>query len=398
MDTYDAVVAGGGPAGSAFAITLAAAGRSVAVLDRGASPGLRSVDVLPPEVRPVLAELGVWERFRSAGHRPAPGILAAWGRAEPVAHDHIRNCFGEGWHVDRRRFADMLLDAAGAAGAIVWPATRVTRASEGAFRGGPGRGGPGHDRPGHGRGSHGEGGRGGGGLGRGCDGGGWHVDAVTDGRAIGLHAGYFVEATGRAASLTRLPAAKATACDRLVGVLATVEPSCTGGPTDHRMLVEASANGWWYSARLPDARSIVTWMTDPDVRERCPGTLGDLWHRELDGTLHTRLRVPGGTGCGVGVVAANSWVRRAACGRRLAVGDAAAAYDPLSGHGVLRALRTGQLAAAAVVAAQDGSAGALDRYADGVAEQFGRYVRLRRGFYRGEHRWPDSLFWRRRQA
>jgi flavin-dependent dehydrogenase len=82
----------------------------------------------------------------------------------------------------------------------------------------------------------------------------------------------------------------------------------------------------------------------------------------------------------------------------VAVGDAAASYDPLSGQGVIRALQTGLSAAVAVMAAQDGRVHALDDYADGVAEDFRQYLRLRQEYYRAEQRWPASTFWRRRHA
>jgi len=366
MDRYDAIVVGGGPAGGAFAITLAAAGRSVAVLDRSSSPGLRVADVLQPEIRPTLVELGVWESFRSDGHLITPGMLSAWGQAEPVAQDHIRNCYGDGWHIDRRRFADMLLERAHAVGAKVLRATRVTRLT-------PLTDGPHNDQ-------------------------GWHVEAMIDGHRIAMNAAYIVEATGSAASLTRLPTATATIHDRLVAVLATVEPPRAGDRTDHRMLLEATENGWWYSAEAPRAGLMVAWMTAPEPTDRHADSLSERWHRELESAPHTRLRVPPTAAPRVRVVAAKSWLRRAAHGRWLAVGDAAAAYDPLSGQGVVTALRSGQDAAVAVVADQAGSKNALEGYADGVAEQFRRYLRLRREFYRREHRWPDSPFWQYRRA
>src|SRR5437588_1072449 len=132
MERLDAVVVGGGPAASAFAITLAAARRSVAVLDwsAGAAPG-RGGDVLPPDVRPVLEELGVWDRFRADGHLPSPGAVSVWGGIDPIPADHIWNPYGDAWHVDRDRFDGLLRAAAERAGATVHGAHRVTGATEG---------------------------------------------------------------------------------------------------------------------------------------------------------------------------------------------------------------------------------------------------------------------------
>jgi flavin-dependent dehydrogenase len=360
MEKFDAVVVGGGPAGSAFAITLAAAGQSVAVLDRSTPPGSRSGDVLPPEVRPVLEQLGVWDRFRSDGHVASPGLLAAWGQEEAVSQDFIWRPYGEGWQVDRRRFDEMLLRAAEAAGAVVHRTTRATTC-----------------------------------LHRGQ---GWHVEAATDGSDLRLDAAFLVEASGRGSTLTGSPAARRTVYDRLVGVVATVERSLGEGSVDQRLLLEATQNGWWYSAPVPGPWLVVAWMTDPDLRGKAAGRLRDLWHHELDRAPHTRARVPPTALVRIGVVAANSCCRRAARGRWLAVGDAAAAYDPLSGQGVVRALDMGQSAAAAVIAAQVDTTPALDDYADAVARDFRRYLWLRRESYGAERRWPNSPFWKRRQV
>lgn len=331
----------------------------MAVLDRRRR-FLRAGDVLPPSVRPVLEELGVWERFQADGHVASPGILTAWGEHEPRAQDFIWSPYGEGWHVDRRRFDEMLAGAADRAGALVYQATRATRADP-----------------------RGEG---------------WRVEAEREGEAIRLDADFLVEATGRAASLTRREAVRSRAYDRLVAAVASIEAPAGAGWTDPRMLVEASENGWWYSAPVPGARMVVAWMTDPDINAMTAGGLQDLWLRELGGARHTHARVPPGTVADPRVVGARSCRRRAAEGRWLAAGDAAAAYDPLSGEGVMRALQTGRGAAGAVVATQAGDPGALDAYAELVDEDFRRYLRLRTEYYHREERWSGSAFWKRRHS
>ena len=359
MERLDAVVVGGGPAASAFAITLAAARRSVAVLDwsAGAAPG-RGGDVLPPDVRPVLEDLGVWHRFRADGHLPSPGVLTVWGGDDLVPADHIWNPYGDAWHVDRDRLDGMLRSAAEAAGAAVHRALRVTRATEGAD--------------------------------------GWEVEAHSRGGTMRFGADYLVHATGRSSFPTQPPVPARTAVDHLVGLVVTVEavPGADGlGP---RLLVEATEHGWWYSAPIPGRRLVVAYLTDPDLGRVVSGSLRDRWRHELGRTVHTRTRVPADAVPTPRVVAASSGCRRAAGDRWLAVGDAATGYDPLSGQGVVRALQTGRAAAAAVIAAQAGRALALDDYADAVADDFGRYLRLRQEYYGAERRWPASPFWARR--
>ena len=361
MDRLDAVVVGGGPAGSAFAITLAAAGRAVAVLDRraGAAPG-RGGDVLPPEVRPVLEELGVWDRFRADGHLPTPGMVSVWGGTDPVPADHIWNPYGDAWHVDRERFDGLLRAAAERAGATVHGPHRVTGATGGAE--------------------------------------GWEVDYLAVGATERLRADFLVQATGRSLFPSHPAAPSRTAVDHLVGLVATFDVAPGLDDFGPRMLLEATENGWWYSAPIPGQRLVVAHMTDSDLGRDRSDPIRAHWRHDLGATVHTGARVPAHAAPTPRVVAANSGCRRAAVAARrwLAVGDAASSYDPLSGQGIIHALRTGQAAARSVIATQAGRTSALEDYADAVAEEFRRYLRLRREYYSTERRWPASPFWLRR--
>jgi len=353
------IVAGAGPAGSACAIALAAAGRDVALIDRP-RPFVRGGDVLPPEVRPVLEELGVWERFRADGHVVSPGVLIAWGQEEPVAQDYIWSAHGNGWHVDRRRFDAMLAQAAARAGAVVHRATRATAAE------------PRHA--------------------------GWRVVLERGAQAFAVDAEFLVDATGRAASLSPRTVAPTRAHDRLVGVVVLSSEPVGDRWSDPRMLVEATPSGWWYSAVLPGAGAVIAWMTDPEPRALGARDVRELWRRELRQALHTRERLARASDGEPRVVVARSCRRRAAHGRWMAVGDAACAFDPLSGRGVMRALETGVSAAAAVVATADARGSPLDRYAGAVEADFERFLQLQAAYYSEEGRWPHAPFWKRRRS
>ena len=83
--------------------------------------------------------------------------------------------------------------------------------------------------------------------------------------------------------------------------------------------------------------------------------------------------------------------------RWLAVGDAAAAYDPISAQGIHKALSDGLQAAEAIAAVLEGDTQQLDEYRSSVAARFDNYLSVRNYFYGQEQRWPNSPFWRRRQ-
>lgn len=357
----DVVVLGGGPAGSATALALARAGRSVAVLERSRYESPRVGEALPPEVRQPLSELGVWEPFRTAGHLESPGIAVAWGRAELYDHDFLVNPYGPGWHVDRRGFDAMLAVAAEAAGAEVLTGSRPI----------------GCDR---------------------CAGSTWRLKALVDGVPRVWHAAALVDATGRSASPVRRLGGHRIAWDRLVGLVGLVPAVADGSNRDRRTLVEAVAAGWWYSALLPDGRQVATFLTDADWLPAGLDARRASWHRWLQQAPQTRGRL-GAVSPDIGlrvVSACSARLQDVAGPGWLAVGDAALSFDPLSAQGVAWALESGLAAARALDASFRGEWGALDDYAHRVGVEFRDYLRARADYYGRERRWPDSPFWRRR--
>jgi 2-polyprenyl-6-methoxyphenol hydroxylase-like FAD-dependent oxidoreductase len=130
---YAAVVAGGGPAGSAASLALARLGRRVLLVDSGNSTPAVG-EALPPVGRALLGELGLLDGFLRQGHAPSHGNASAWGSDTLATHDFLFGLHGHGWHLDRARFDAGLRDAARAAGADVLSPARVAgaeRTSEG---------------------------------------------------------------------------------------------------------------------------------------------------------------------------------------------------------------------------------------------------------------------------
>jgi flavin-dependent dehydrogenase len=172
--------------------------------------------------------------------------------------------------------------------------------------------------------------------------------------------------------------------------------SQAGAPAE--FCIEAVPDGWWYASPLPSGRSVVAYMTDADLLPR--GGLAALRETWRAGLRRSRLAAafqspdesvnlvtrPAGGGIR-NEIAGENWI---------AIGDAAAAYDPICGLGVPAALAKG-IAAARLLASGPSRAAALKAYVEAERDAFSGYLAGRRHVYgRVRGRFGDRFFWRRR--
>ena len=368
MECAHVAVVGGGPAGTAAALTLVKAGLSVVLVERSRYGGERMGETLPPAARPLLAGLGVWNAFME--HRPVavPATIAVWGSGTPYSNDTIFNPYGCGWHIDRLRFDAMLAEEAQARGARLWRNMRVTecaRAQDGS----------------------------------------WHLTACSTDESVGevrrLQTAFLVEAVGRASLSGGLSAQPRNQYDRLVGLVQFYSDPAREEVRDGCTWIESCERGWWYSVALPGSKAVTTFLTDADLLDGGgrPGWL-TTWNRALAQAAHTQSRISAwksnGPPC---LVSASTTFRpHSASKHQVLAGDAVSARDPLSGQGLCHALQGGVEAAQAVCAALAGDADALKEYAARQKVGFATYLSERAYFYGCEQRWSNAPFWQRRQV
>ena len=148
----------------------------------------------------------------------------------------------------------------------------------------------------------------------------------------------------------------------------------------------------------PTVSEVPGHMTDADIYAGARKQSANYWLRQLERTTHTRARVESCVPAfDLRIIAANtSRLDRVANGNWLAIGDAAMAFDPLSGQGVSKALQSGLRAAGSIDQYLTGNTSALRDYAMAAEQDFDGYLLTRRIFYSREQRWPQSAFWQRR--
>ena len=352
----DLAIVGGGPAGSAAALTLRrhAPGLSVQVLEAGDYTSARPGEVLPALARSLLDQLGVLPAFEAAGFVVGRAVAAAWADPDLAEKHSIFSARGPGWHLDRARFDRLLADAAAAAGARLRTGTAVRSAVP--------------------------------------DGEGWRL-LLANGDEVAACA--VVWATGRSWRLARSLDAQVRVHDELVALGHFFE----GVEGDHRTIIEARSEGWWYSADLPGQRRIICCMTDPAVARTLELRTDAGWWRAFEATWHMASLVSDKASAGpIEVRSAGTVTLEPAAGRRwVAAGDTLFAADPLSSRGLVHALRSGVLAAYAAMDMLDGrEAESLRRYAMMRDHGFTGYARSLAGHYAAAARWPDAPFWQRR--
>jgi len=349
MTEFDIAIIGGGPAGSAAALTLLRYSKlRPVVIERSAYDGWRVGETLSPGVVPLLAYLGAEQVLADHGQRRAYATSAAWGSPDVVSRDFLFTGGGDAWHLDRNRFDASLAQLVRERGGTVLTGTSVHKVEPG-----------------------------------------WVINGE-------IHARYVIDATGRHASFARTQGAHATADDHLTGLVAVFEG---GEDSQTATLVEAVEDGWWYSARLPDHRTVVAFMTDADVVRAGHLHEQDAWLERLGETRPTRLRivnaqlVQGPVACPahsqtLEPVAGEGWI---------AAGEAAAGFDPLSSMGIGYAIASGIQAARVAASSLGGNTDHARVYASDVTQHYRAYLAKRQAYYQLEKRWPDSPFWERRR-
>jgi flavin-dependent dehydrogenase len=359
MTTPRIIVAGAGPAGLAAGLELSSRGFAVTVCAARDSGRVAPGETLPASSRAALEHIGVWPLLCSDDCLALRGepILQAWGSPDLAPHPGTA---APAWHICRRRFDATLLDKAMGRGVRVLRETTVIEVSTDAD---------------------------------GCE----VLLRGPDGQRQALRGDYLIDATGRRALVARAMGA----CSRPGSALVAVRTlwrdvaECLPG-----LMIESHPLGWAYAAPVPGGRIAAAILTDRDL---LPRPVNSVWWRSIlrDSFPHIAARLTGCEAMGrPTATAAHDGLTTLVMGERwIAVGDAAATFDPLASCGIPFAIGSAIYAARAVETALRGTPDKARTAYECAVARYCQPVRHRLlETYAAETRWPASPFWRRRHS
>lgn len=357
----DVIILGGGPAGSAAALTLKKINNyDIIVIEKSNYDELKIGETIQPECRPLLKHLGVWESFVNDDHLPSNGTSAIWGSNEINYNDFIFNAHGYGWHLDRTRFENMLACEAIKTGVNVLTRTSFTASKKLS-----------DDK--------------------------WLIECKTDEESLlEIKSSFVIDASGRKTVFAKDQHSKKIVHDNLCGIFTFTEIS--NPDFNSFTFVEAVHDGWWYSARLPDNKVVLGFMTAGSFIKEKQLNWKSNFLQYLKTTEQTKERFYNAeTFSDPVVVSANSYILDKIVGDGwLAIGDAACAFDPLSSQGIYKGLHNGITAAETIDNYFSGSTTSLTDYEKKIKASFEQYLEMKVMYYQIEKRWHDSPFWKRR--
>lgn len=358
-ERVDAVVCGGGPAGSTFATLLARAGRSVVLFEREKFPRFHIGESLLPWNVPLLERIGVLQKVRDAGMQVKYGARFYHQGSDftrPVEFANgIDSDHPSAFQVKRADFDKLLLDHSRESGALVFEKAKVLE-----------------------------------------------VLVTGDGRARGVRvelegedtphevaAAVVVDATGRDALMSRHLGGRKRdpELDRSAAFAHFDTFKRTPGPKGGDIIVITTPDGWWWLIPFSDG-SVSVGIVMPSSRFKTrKGSIQDLFEESVATTPEVRDLLEGSRRTTeVQAIGDYSYKTSAIAGDGFClIGDAACFLDPVFSTGVLLAMQSAEIAAGAVDRALKAK-GRVDmsdfaEFRRVYERAVGRFARFVHGFY-----------------
>lgn len=350
-------IIGGGPAGVATAIRLKQHNFSVVLFEASTPDQITIGEHLAAEALHEFKKLEIPETILTKHSIPCSEVQNAWGKENIHYNESIFNPFGDGYILSRPNFDNALLNYLQELGIDIRFQTRISKVSRTEN--------------------------------------GWKLTSNSD--DVDVH--FLVDASGRTSKFNfgnKVP--RKPTENSLVGITKHLFPTQKTPVKKSHLLVESTSKGWWYTVQIASGAIVSTFMTDPKILSNAGISHSLFWDQQLSDSTHTQKRLRDvKLPTSVFIQSAHSHIAPQIYGDYwLKVGDAAQSFDPLSSAGIIKGLKTGQLAADAIYGFLSDNITALERYKEEIQRQYKEYIEKRDEYYRQEKRWIDSSFWYKR--
>jgi flavin-dependent dehydrogenase len=304
------------------------------------------------------------EGFSNDGHLPSTGNLSAWGDTEMSETNFIFHPDMYGWHIDRRKFDSMILNAAIRQG-VVYLNNRLV----------------GSKKSKHGI---------------------WNLKmrSYNGSTMENVTSDFMVDATGRRGLLANFQNIKRFEFDNLIGFVLFLRLT-TGEENDSMTLIEAVPDGWWYSALLPDKMRVVSFFTNRNLSVSKQAVTYSGWKVLMHRTKHIKKIIEKNKYSLLygpfARISSSSILQKFVGHNWLAVGDASITFDPISSNGILTAVTNSMTAADLIANHLNTKNTKFDSYKNRLVTDFCIYLLKRKYYYNLERRWTHKSFWKQNQ-
>ena len=346
-------IIGGGPAGIATAIKLKQNNYEVVIFEASNYDKVTVGEHLASEAIHEFKKLKIPENLLTNNSIPCTEVKSVWGSSKMYHNESIFNPFGNGYILSRPNFDADLLTYCSEIGIETNKGTHISKIEKTSS--------------------------------------GWNLCYNSTNTLVD----FVIDASGRNSKFHFDKKVIKQPYDGLIGITKNLES--INKPTIDKsfLLIESTANGWWYTVQTASNNLVCTFMTDAKIWQKNKDSRKAFWEQQLNKSEHTKNRLVNfKINETFSIQSAHSQLAKYIVGNNwLKVGDAAQSFDPLSSAGIIKGLKTGQLAAESINNYLNGKPNALNIYENEIKKQYKDYLEKRAKFYADEIRWLNTSFW-----
>ncbi len=352
------IIIGGGIAGLSTAIKLKQNGLEVSVFEAGNYNKNIAGEHLGADAKLLFKRLNIPQKIWQNFAIPCTEVRSIWGQSNLHYNESIFNPYGDSILLSRPAFDKSLSTHAESIGVSLNTNSRVSKVSL-------------IDEK-------------------------WELQIK--GQEAIHRADFMIDASGRNSKFYQNFSVEKKDYDGLIGLTKQSEANQNIKVKTSFLLIESTAEGWWYSVQLGNGTYIATFMTDASILQLSSYKQTAFWKNQLAKTQYTKDRIrntnfpetcftQSARTHKLSQIAGENW---------LCVGDAAMAYDPLSSAGIIKGMRMGCEAADRIKERFSGDEQSLAVYDAEHRAQFEEYLEQKTHFYQKEYRWNFYPFWYKR--